>query len=74
MHFPQLRRPVRRAPNWLMYLMSPLNKDLSLYFLRRILGRKIQFDSSRAQHELGIRFKPFDQTIVETAQSILAVR
>jgi dihydroflavonol-4-reductase len=73
-HFPELKPPVRRAPNWLMYVMSPLNKDLSLYYLRKILGREIHFDSSRAQRELGISFMSFDQTIIETVDSILALR
>jgi dihydroflavonol-4-reductase len=73
-HFPELRPPSRRAPNWLMYLMSPLNRDLSLYFLRQCLGREIHFDSSRARHDLGIRFETFENTIVETVRSILALR
>jgi dihydroflavonol-4-reductase len=73
-HMPQGKLPSRRAPNWLMYLMSPLNKDLSLYYLRCVLGREIHFDSSRAQRELGIRYKPFDQTIVQAADSILAAQ
>jgi dihydroflavonol-4-reductase len=73
-HRPQRKLPTRRAPNWLMYLMSPLNKDLSLYYLRCVLGREIHFDSSRAQNELGIQFRAFDQTIVDTADSILAAR
>ena len=71
-HFPELRSATRRAPDWLMYLMSPLNKDLSLYYLRQCLGREIRFDGSRAERELGIRSKNFEQTIVETVESILA--
>jgi dihydroflavonol-4-reductase len=35
-------------------------------YLRTHLGRTVRFDSARIQHELGFRFRPVDESILET--------
>lgn len=70
--FEGLPAPRRRSPNIVTYLSSLFDKHFSLYFWWHHLGKTIRFDSSRAQRELGIAFKPFEQSMVETVESILA--
>ena len=71
--FPNLKAPRRRAPALLTYLASLFDDKLPLYFWRQCLGRTVSYDSSRTQRELGIRFKPFEQSVIETVESILAL-
>jgi dihydroflavonol-4-reductase len=71
--FPDLKVPRRRSPIVLTYLSSLFDDMLTPYFWRQCLGKTYTFDSSRAQRELGIEFKPFEQSVVETVESILAL-
>ena len=71
--FPDLEVPRRRSPRVFTYLSSLFDDKLTLYFWRQCLGKTYTFDSSRAERELGIEFKPFEQSVVETVESILAL-
>lgn len=57
-----------------MYLLATIDKDLTLYFVRKALGKTIRYDNERTRRELGIDFKSFEQSVVETVESIQALR
>ncbi len=71
--FPELKTPRRRSPALLTYLASLFDDKLTPYFWRQCLGKTVTYDSSRAQRELGIEFTPFEQSVTETVESILAL-
>lgn len=68
-HFPHVRFPSRRLPNFLMYLVALFDKRLSFSFLRRNLGIQTLFDNTRIQHDLDLHFRPLDTTLREMCQS-----
>ena len=68
--------PDRRIPRWsipgpLMYAYALFDKRLTWAYLRRSLGRQIRIDNRRAQKSLGVSFRPIDETIADTAQSMV---
>lgn len=70
-HFPDRPVPTRRMPDPLMYLVSVFDKRLSVSFLRRNLGKRRELDNGRIRRELGVSFRPAEETIVDTARSLI---
>jgi nucleoside-diphosphate-sugar epimerase len=70
-HYPNARVPKREMPNVLMYGAALFDKRLKFSFLREHLGRPTRYDSSRAMRELGVRFRAFDETVCDTARSMV---
>lgn len=68
-NFPECDAPTRRAPRTLLYALSLVSSNLSLHFLRHNLGRERFFDSSKARRDLGLTFRPLEESIVDTARS-----
>lgn len=69
--FPDRRLPRRRIPDPLMYVYALFDKRLTWSYLRRALGRSITVDNARAREKLGVRFRPVDDTLKDTARSIV---
>jgi dihydroflavonol-4-reductase len=69
-HFPDSRAPHRRAPDWLMYLTALLTGRVSVRYLRQNLGAHYLFDDSRARSAFNLRYRPLDQTIIDTIRSL----
>jgi len=57
----------------MVYLMTMFDSQTSSYFWRCCLGREVRFDGSRVERELGVSYRPWDQTVLETVASIRAV-
>ncbi|CAM5710047.1 SDR family oxidoreductase [Streptomyces canus] len=62
--------PARELPIWLARALSTVNPELRL--LRHQLGRDLDATSAKAERLLGWRARPIDDTIAETAESLLA--
>lgn len=68
---PSRRIATATLPTPLLYAAALLHPRLSLRAVRESIGLRPQYDSTRAQRELGLQFRPLDQTVRDTAQSLL---
>jgi dihydroflavonol-4-reductase len=68
---PNLNVPRRRMPDALMYIAALFDKRLSFPFLRSNLSIARKHDNTRSRERLGMQYRSLEQTIRETAQSIL---
>ena len=69
---PSRRIATATLPTLLLYAAALLHPRLSLRAVRESIGLRPQYDdSTRAQRELGLQFRPLDQTVRDTAQSLL---
>ncbi|MGW2235224.1 SDR family oxidoreductase [Streptomyces sp. NPDC001759] len=64
------KAPTRELPVWLTRGLGILNPELRL--LRHQLGRDLDATSAKAERLLGWRARPIEDTITETAESLLA--
>jgi len=62
--------PTRRAPDFLIRLMGLFDKDIA--GVAGGLGRRREFSSKKAQDLLGWRPRPSEDSIVDTARSLIA--
>jgi nucleoside-diphosphate-sugar epimerase len=69
------KQPLPKAliPGPLLYVLGPLN-GISWKHLRRNNGYPLRFDNRRSRQELGIDYRPIDETLREQAQQILSSR
>jgi nucleoside-diphosphate-sugar epimerase len=68
---PQSKAPTRELPNLVMYAVGALDKRLSFSFLRRNLGKRFDLSAERARTELGLAFRPPEESVRATARSIV---
>ncbi|WP_369274995.1 NAD-dependent epimerase/dehydratase family protein [Streptomyces sp. R11] len=64
------KAPTRELPLWLARALGLVNPELRL--LRHQLGRNLDATSTKAEKLLGWRARPIEDTIAETAESLLA--
>ncbi|MFJ5264947.1 SDR family oxidoreductase [Streptomyces sp. NPDC088387] len=64
------KAPTREMPLWLARTLSRVNPEMRL--LRHQLGRDLDATSAKAERVLGWRARPIEDTIAETAESLLA--
>ncbi|WP_030984987.1 SDR family oxidoreductase [Streptomyces sp. NRRL WC-3744] len=64
------KAPTRELPVWLTHALGIVNPELRL--LRHQLGRDLDATSAKAERLLGWRARPIEDTIAETAESLLA--
>ncbi|MGV9887178.1 hypothetical protein [Streptomyces sp. NPDC003395] len=64
------KAPTRELPVWLTRALGIVNPELRL--LRHQLGRDLDATSAKAERLLGWRARPIEDTVAETAESILA--
>jgi dihydroflavonol-4-reductase len=69
--FPHHPLPRRRLPDPLAYAAALFDRRLSFAFLRTHLGRTLALDTSKVERELGLTFRPVDETLADTAVSFL---
>lgn len=69
--FPQAKTPRASMPNWAMYLVAMFDERLTWDFLRQNLSVARQLDNARSREQLGIEYRDLDQTIRDTAQSLV---
>jgi dihydroflavonol-4-reductase len=64
------KAPARELPVWLARALGAVNPELRL--LRHQLGRDLDATSAKAERLLGWRARPIEDTIADTAESLLA--
>ncbi|MBO4253206.1 SDR family oxidoreductase [Streptomyces griseorubiginosus] len=64
------KAPTRELPVWLARALGVVNPELRL--LRHQLGRDLDATGAKAERLLGWRARPIEDTIAETAESLLA--
>ncbi|MFE3166050.1 SDR family oxidoreductase [Streptomyces sp. NPDC059224] len=64
------KAPTREMPVWLARALSAVNPELRL--LRHQLGKDLDATSAKAERLLGWRARPIEDTVAETAESLLA--
>ncbi len=62
--------PRREAPKFLFWLIAPIY-DRTRRYVRRNVGIPIKFDNSRSRRDLGLTYRPVEQTIQDHFQQIL---
>ncbi|MCB9641637.1 MAG: SDR family oxidoreductase [Myxococcales bacterium] len=70
-NFPNIKLPKRRLPDWTMYIVALFDKRLSFGFLRRNLSTQTRFENKHIREDLGLSFRPLEQTIVDMCQSFV---
>lgn len=66
--------PKRTLPKWLVWLVGPLvDPALTRRFVRRNVGLPWRADSSKAQRELGVTFRPLKDTVVEFFRQMVEI-
>lgn len=64
--------PKSAAPKWLLLLIGPLvNKSLSRKFLRNNINVEWKADNSKIKNELGISFRPMQETMEDAFQVLV---
>ena len=64
--------PKRPLPKWLVYLIGPLlNKALTRKYITNNFNQDFRANNDKIQRELGLNFRPFKQTIIESFQSLI---
>ena len=64
----------RTMPNVLMYLASIIDSTIDRAMLRRLLGRAVQFDNGRSRADLGLVYRPIEETLKDTVDSMARAR
>ena len=68
-HFPEYPLPKRAMPKWLLWLIAPAvgmtRKEVS-----RTVGRPWHADNSKSKQELGMSYRPLEETAVEFFQQM----
>ncbi|BBC98416.1 SDR family oxidoreductase [Streptomyces griseofuscus] len=70
LHDRAAKAPTRELPVWLTRTLSIVNPELRL--LRHQLGQDLDATSTKAERLLGWRARPIEDTIADTAESLLA--
>jgi len=69
--FPDYPVPTWPLPDVAVYAAALFDKRLSIAFLRQQLGRSVVIDNSRSRKELGLSYRPLEETLVDTCQSFI---
>ena len=69
--FPDYPVPTGKLPNFVMYAAGLFDKRINWGFLRRFLNREVSFDGERVTRELGIQYRPMEQTLEDTCRSFI---
>ncbi|NJM99916.1 MAG: NAD-dependent epimerase/dehydratase family protein [Phormidesmis sp. RL_2_1] len=64
--------PKGTAPKWLIWLIGPMiDKTLSRKVLARNIGYPVKIDNSKSIRELGITYRPVQETLTEMFQQLI---
>ena len=64
--------PKRPLPKWLIYLIGPLlNKALTRKYITNNFNQDFRANNDKIQRDLGLNFRPFEQTLFESFQSLI---
>ncbi len=62
--------PRIKTPKWLVWLMGPLF-GMNRKYVSRHVGKKMAFDNRYSQQDLGITYRPIQETLIEHFQQLL---
>ncbi|WP_426305362.1 NAD-dependent epimerase/dehydratase family protein [Acidovorax facilis] len=63
--------PTKEVPRWLMWLIAPM-AGMTRSYVRHNVGHPLQFDTTRSQAELGVRYRPAGATLGEHVAQLVA--
>lgn len=69
--FPERKFATRTLPDWLVSAVGLVDPRVNVWFLRKNLGRRLQYDTSRAARELDFSPLPAQQSVFDTARSMI---
>ena len=69
--YPGKTFPKGRLPKLVMLLAGIFDKRIELKLIRRILGNEVRYDSSRSRDVLGVKYRPFDDSLRETVDTMV---
>lgn len=67
--YPSLPLPKGYMPTWIFYIIGPL-AGYSPSFIRKNFGYDLLFDNARIRRELGIQFRPMEETVTDHVQQL----
>lgn len=62
--------PMMVAPKWVVWLIGP-TQGITRKFVSRNVGWPLKFDNSYSEKDLGIRFRPMRETVIDHFQQML---
>jgi nucleoside-diphosphate-sugar epimerase len=64
--------PTRTMPKWLVWLFGPmLDRSVTRKFVSANIGLPLRFDNSKGRRELGLTYRPLEQTVVDFFQQMV---
>jgi len=64
--------PKKTVPKWLLWLVGPfVDKTMTRRLVSRNVGHPFLADNSRSIRELGLRYRPFEQSLTQFFQQII---
>jgi nucleoside-diphosphate-sugar epimerase len=63
--------PKRMIPKSVLYLIAPF-EGLTWELLRKNVGYPVRFDNTRSREQLGIEYRPVEDTLAEHAEQLIA--
>lgn len=69
--FPRRRIPRLVLPDWTVYIGAIFDRRATWAYLRSHLGVQRRIDNTRARTRLGIEFRPIEDTVVDSARSLV---
>ena len=68
---PDLRIPTKQVPYFLSLLVSIFHPRISLSWARTHLGKRLFWDSSPAEQDLGMEWRSPEQSLLETVTPVI---
>ena len=62
--------PKKNLPNFLTYIVGPFMAGFSWSYLKRNLGIPVQFSNEKIKKELGVDFRPINETLRDQAKQL----
>eukprot|EP00049_Salpingoeca_infusionum_P017069 m.351678 g.351678 ORF g.351678 m.351678 type:complete len:351 (+) comp16309_c0_seq1:414-1466(+) len=68
--YPGYATPSRTVPKFLLYLTAPFI-GVTWHFIRNSVGIPLEFDNTKSQEQLGIKYSPIDKSIFDMLDSMV---
>jgi nucleoside-diphosphate-sugar epimerase len=70
--FPSHRLPNHELPKFVVWLAGPLSAGISREYVTRNVGYIVHFDSSKSERDLGLRYRPLEETLADHGSQLIA--
>lgn len=70
--WPDRKIKTGKLPNFLMRLVAIFDKRVSSAVMKNLLGRECNYDNQRSRDALGIEYRPVEDSLRDTVESMLA--